>query len=123
MLMHDRFDYFPRGINEVFDEIEQRHQELPDMVIEPTLAMYLSTPSYIFVSPKHPELAERIETGLRRMIEDGSFDEIFWKFHGENIKKADLNNRKIITLNNPLLTPETPFNEKQLWYNPCTDTQ
>ncbi len=46
-----KMDYFPRGVNEIFPEFYERSQNFPDMVIEPSMALYLPLPTYIFVSP------------------------------------------------------------------------
>ena len=57
MLDHDRFDVFPRGVNEIFQEIEARRDSLPNLMIEPSLALYVPTPYYFFVSPQTPRLS------------------------------------------------------------------
>ncbi len=118
MLVHGRFDYLPRGVNEIFSEYDRRHQDLPDMVIEPRKALYLPMPTYIFVSPQYPELAERLEAGLHKMIHDGSLDKLFWKYHRESIQRSELTRRQIFTTENPLLSPETPLDQKELWFDP-----
>lgn len=115
MLMANRFDYFPRGVNEIFREYDLRSCDLPDIVIEPSLALYLPQPTYIFVSKNTPRLAQRIETGLRHMIQDGSFDKLFGVYHESSIQQAELANRKIFRVENPLLSKHTPFNDESLW--------
>ncbi len=118
MLVHGRFDYFPRGVNEIFEEYDHRRLNLPEMTIEPSKALYLPMPTYIFVSPQNPELAARIEAGLRRMIQDGSLDKLFWEYHRASIQQSDLANRQIFRVPNPLLSPDTPFEKKNLWFDP-----
>jgi len=115
MLMANRFDYFPRGVNEIFREYDLRTCDLPDMVIEPSLALYLPQPTYIFVSKNTPRLAQRIETGLRQMIQDGSFDKLFWDYHESSIQQAELASRKIFRVENPLLSKRTPLDDESLW--------
>ncbi len=34
MLNHQRFDYSPRGINEIYPEFEKRESKFPNMIIE-----------------------------------------------------------------------------------------
>ncbi len=118
MLSQRRFDYFPRGVNEIFSEFEAHKAEFPDLAIESSLALYLPSPSYFFVSPANPELAKRIETGLLMMIEDGTFDKIFYEFQGDNIERAGLSKRKILRVDNPILPENTPFSHKEFWYMP-----
>jgi len=115
LLAQEQIDYFPRGLNEIFDEYEQRKLQLPDLHIEESLALYVPLPTYFFVSPTKPELAERITSGLEAMIKDGSFEKLFLKYHGEMLRKANLRQRKLFTFDNPNLSPETPLNRKQLW--------
>ena len=118
MLVHGRFDYFPRGVNEIFEEYDRRRLDLPEMAIEPSKALYLPMPTYVFVSPQNPELAARIEAGLRMMIQDGSLDKLFWEYHRASIQRSDLAHRQIFRVDNPLLSPKTPFEQKQLWFDP-----
>lgn len=103
MLNAGRFDVFLRGVYEIFDEVEHYSRFYPDLVIEPTLAVELPMPTYFFVSPKTPRLAERIKTGLRRMLENGDFDKIFDQYYGGLKGRIRLDQRHIIRLPNPFL--------------------
>ena len=107
MLSTQRFDYFPRGLNEVFLEYEIRKDELPDVIIEPTIALQLPLPTFFFVSPRYQRLAQRLEYGLKKTQIDGSFDTLFYKHFGDLYKKANLPKRRIFKVENPMLTPET----------------
>lgn len=73
MLRAERFDYFPRGAYEIFEE----HKVVEGTVIEQRLALSYEAPIYFFMSPRSEKLAERLEVGLERSLEDGSFDELF----------------------------------------------
>jgi hypothetical protein len=121
MLVEGRFDYFPRGVNEVFREYDLRKDIYPNMVIESTKALYFATPTYFFVSPNYPELVDRIQTGMLEIIEDGTFDKIFYDYHDEFIRRADLPNREIFVVDNPTLTAETPIEDRSLWYVPDSE--
>ena len=115
MLMAGRFDYFPRGLNEVFKEYKARKATYAGMKLEPNLALYIPSPSYFFVSPATPLLADRIERGLNKIIGDGTFDIVFQEEFGADIELANLRNRKIFRLNNPLLSPQTPSEVESYW--------
>ena len=117
MLHAQRFDYFPRGVNEIFEELETHQGKLPNLMVEPTKAIYLPLPTYFFVSPKYPRLAKRIQVGLERMLEDGSFDQTFEAHHAEHIRQARLAERQIFIVSNPLLPAMTPLGNKRLWLN------
>lgn len=109
-------DYIPRGINEIFDEVESHRQLNQDLIIDPSIAIHTQAPYYIFVSPTEKRLAERLEKGLELMIADKSLKALFDKYYAHKIAKAKLNKRKIIHLNNPNISPETPLKRKELWF-------
>lgn len=116
MLDAKRFDYFPRSITEVWDEIEAHPGR--NLVIEPTILLTYPTAAYYFVNKNNEALASAIESGLLRAIRDGSFDLLFDEYYGEFIRKADLRNRKVIRLQNPLLSEKTPFSQRHFWFHP-----
>jgi hypothetical protein len=115
MLNAHRFDFLMRGVNEIYDEMDQIGGFLHDIRIEPGIAVYLPSPTYVFVSPQFPELARRLEEGLELMVEDGTLDALIHKYHDDDIKKADLKNRRVFYVDNPFLPQETPFDRKELW--------
>ncbi len=118
MLNLNRFDYFPRGVNEIFLEFEARKIQFPNLLIEPTKALYFPTPSYFFVSPNYPELADRIKRGMEIIVEMGILDKLFEKAYGQAVSQAKLHDRLIFKCENPLLPPETPFEQPSFWYTP-----
>jgi ABC-type amino acid transport substrate-binding protein len=118
MLGYQRFDLFPRGIGEVFLEFQKHKQEVPGLAIEKNLMIYYPWPYYFFVARNNPELQRRIEMGLRKMLKDGSFDAIFWKYNAKAIEQADFKHRRIIRIKNNLLPKETPLEDASLWFVP-----
>jgi hypothetical protein len=112
-----QFDYFARGVNEVFDEYETRKNQLPNITIESSLALYVPLPTYYFVSPSKPVVAARIHEGLEAMLRDGSFEKLFQEYYGDDIKRANLPGRRILSIDNPTLSPLTPLDRKALWLN------
>jgi hypothetical protein len=65
-------------------------------------------------------LAGRAEAGMRRMIEDGTYDRIFAQYQDHKIRRLNLRGRKIIRIDNPFLGPETPLGDRRLWFTPET---
>ena len=116
MLQKHRVDYFPRGLNEPWGEIEVHKDK--DFTVEKKLMFYYPAPIYFFVNPENQQLAERIEKGLWIAINDGSFDKLFKDYPGraEVFQKANIKERIIFKFNNPLLTPETPLENEILWF-------
>lgn len=118
MLNANRFDLFPRGLNEVFAEYQLRNAANPNIKIEDKLLIYYPWPYYFFTNKQNTALAERIQQGLRQMIDDGSFDYIFMKHNGNALAEANIKARRVIRLVNPLLPAATPLDDRSLWYDP-----
>jgi len=118
MLSYKRFDFFPRGINEIFTELNKESAQNPDLVIDENLLIHYPWPYYFFVSKSNPQLQKRLELGLRKMIKDGSFDAIFWKYNGKAIEAVNFKKRRVIHMKNHLLPKETPLNDAALWFRP-----
>ena len=115
MLNRQAIDYIPRGINEVYDEISVRQPN--HLQVEPTLLLYLPAPTYIIVSPNETILAKRIEAGLEIMIKKGILKNLFYEFYADDLKKAEIKNRTIISIPNPNLPDHIPFDRPELWFN------
>jgi hypothetical protein len=118
MLLKGRFDYFSRGVNEAPSEYESRKEMYPNLAIEDSILLYYPWPKFFFTSKKNIKLAQRIEQGLNMMIEDGSFDALFLKYHKEDIERVNLKDRKLFRINNPLLPKTAPLEQKDLWFVP-----
>ena len=115
MLSKGRFDYFPRGINEAWLEIENKNDKYPRLIVEPTMALYYPYPVYFYVQKQNITLAQRITEGLETALQDGSFKRLFLKFHKALIDRAELSNRRFFVLDNPNLTPDTPHPDTSWW--------
>lgn len=113
MLVSERFDYFPRSVNEIWDELENHAATLE---VESRIALHYYYDAYFMVNKKNVRLAENLRQGLEKAIADGSFDRLFDQYHGERLRKARLDKRTVIELRNPLLTPGTPSHRPELWY-------
>lgn len=123
MLAVGRFDGFSRAVDEALREVEEQRATYPQLVLEPNLLLYYPLPRYFFVrrNPEGAQLAKRIETGLELMIRDGSFERIFQRFKKQIIDRADLPHRRLIAIDNPGLSPETPLSRSELWYRPVSN--
>lgn len=118
MLDGGRFDAFPRGVHEPWQELEQQSEM--ELTVEKNIVFIYRMPMYFFVNKDNTVLANLIEQGLLKAIADGSFEKAF--FGSQMIKdvltKADLEHRKIFYLDNPALPPETPVDDERLWWFP-----
>ena len=112
-----RIDYFPRSVQEIRGELDNHRDE--GFVIEPTLALHYPAAMYFFVSRQRGDLAADIRKGLDLALKDGSFQALFMKFFGADLRRANLDGRHVFELTNPLLPPETPLADARLWYRPA----
>lgn len=116
-LASGRIDYFPRSVQEIWDELELHAGE--GLAVEPTLALHYPAAMYFFVSRDRPALGADIRKGLEAALADGSFEALFQRHFGAALKRADLARRSVIELANPLLPPQTPLGDRSLWYLPA----
>ncbi|MDE1463713.1 hypothetical protein [Spartinivicinus poritis] len=116
MLEHHRFDYFPRGVTEVWEELKEYSNK--GFMLDMKLMLYYPAPIYFFVNKSNKKLASRIETGLWIAIKQGDFDRLFYNHpsHASTLRSAKMENRIIFTLKNPLLPLETPIDNEILWH-------
>lgn len=101
MLESGRFDYFSRGLIEVWSELENFKSQYPDLRVENRFAFYYNIPVYFFVHKDNEQLAQRIEAGLKRIQASGAFSNLFQAYYGEHIARAKLDKRHIIILQSP----------------------
>ena len=118
MLEGERFDYFPRGVNEPWDEIAN-HSEL-DLIVEPHLIIKYTAPLYFFVNKNNLTLHQQLSDALNEMIDDGTFNAMFLADSQVQtvLSKANLSSRRVIELENPTLSSNTPNKNSPLWFNP-----
>jgi len=117
MLNRNRFDHFPRGINEAWNEIQKYKKKYPKIMIEPNIALYYPYYVYFFVSKNNKILADRILNGLELALKDGSFKALFLEHHQHLFEQASLSSRRIFTLENPSL-PQKRGDPKLEWWLP-----
>jgi regulator of protease activity HflC (stomatin/prohibitin superfamily) len=77
--------------------------------------LHYPTAYYYFVNKNDAVLAQALERGLRSAIKDGSFEALFTKTYGDAVHRARLQQRTRLELRNPLLPPQTPLDQKELW--------
>ncbi|MFI8383290.1 hypothetical protein [Pseudomonas sp. NPDC079086] len=114
MLQAQRFDYFPRSVIEIWDELE--HPRARQLIVDPHVLLHYPTAMYFFFSRKRPELAETVRTGMEKAIADGSFERLFQQHFAASLQRAQLDQRQLIELHNPLLPSATPLQRRELWF-------
>ncbi|MBU1620374.1 MAG: transporter substrate-binding domain-containing protein [Gammaproteobacteria bacterium] len=116
MLQAKRIDYFPRSVTEIWPELQQR--SAMSLIVAPKWVLHYPAALYFFVQKDNIELANAIEIGLLRAIEDGSMQQLFLQHFSSALQQAELKSRTVIQLTNPVLPAETPLQNKALWFDP-----
>jgi len=76
MVAKGRCDYFPRGIHEAYPEVATFSKTYPSLRIVSNVMLHYSAPVYFFVGRDNETLATRIDTGLKRLINTGQFEQL-----------------------------------------------
>ncbi len=120
MLMVDRFDYFPRGVEEAPKELAYYSQEHPAMAIEESIVLHYPFVRYFWTANNDYglKLRERLTLGLQRMIEDGTFDALFRVHKRDALEGLHLGGRRVFELANPFLPESVPLGHLDYWYSP-----
>jgi hypothetical protein len=116
MLAEQRFDAFPRGLNEAYVELKQHKAQYPHITLERSKALYFPYPVYFWVNKRNTKLAMRIERGLKLTQEDGSFRRLFESYHAAEIAALKKEPRQVIRLTNPILTPSDVPSDTSWWW-------
>ncbi len=105
MLQHGRFDYMPRALHEAWNEVKM----FEGVQVETSIALHYPSPYYFFVSNDNPKLKKRIEVGLRKAEENGSFQRLFdtHPVTKNMLAAAQLDTRKVFKLKNSFMSVET----------------
>ena len=106
MLSKNRFLTFARGINEVYEELDLRKSTFPHLLVDEHVLLHIPLATYFYVSPKKPQIAERIKVGLLRLIESGEFNDYFYKHHCESLLRAQISKRKVFSIPNEFISKE-----------------
>lgn len=114
MLALHRFDYFPRSVLEVWQELDLQSQG--QLAVDKHLLIHYPTALYFFVRKDRQALAEVVQQGLEQALQDGSFDCLFERHFGQLLQRSELAQRTVIELPNPLLPAATPLDRSELWY-------
>jgi hypothetical protein len=115
MLEGGRFDYFPRAVHEPWVEVQTR-PEL-NLVVDKHIMLVYPFAMYYFVNKNNTLLHDKIYQGFETAIRDGSFDELFFNHPmiKDVLNKANMQNRIVLKIDNPLMHPDTPYNRTEFW--------
>lgn len=105
-LANGNFDYVTFGANEVLSVFENRASKQQTLEIESNLLFFYPFPLVFYVNPKMPELAERIDVGLKKITDSGELDAIFNSYYINIVQELQLDKRGLFIVENPLIPKE-----------------
>jgi len=116
MLTQGRFDYFPRSLLEISQELEERSKSLPSLTIAPKLALHIPSPTFFYVNKNNQKLHSRIATGLERLHQNGELERLFADFHQIQRIRDSLRGRKILSVENPFISADAIYQQPEFWF-------
>ncbi|UTF58632.1 hypothetical protein [Gilvimarinus sp. DA14] len=84
MLLHGRYDYLPLGMLEAEAALEASGYSAQLAIVDDLLLEY-PLPVYLQLSPDEVALAERLTYGLQKAKRDGSLQELFNDYYGDQV--------------------------------------
>jgi ABC-type amino acid transport substrate-binding protein len=109
MLEANRFPLLMRSIFEVQPEFKAYKKTMPNLTIVDEFAVYTYLPMYFFVAKNQPQLAERLEYGLKKAQANGESDKLFNIYFADDIKQ--INHKRIKTFYLPNTNIDNSFFE------------
>lgn len=118
MLDNKRYDYLPIAVHEPWEDLALR-PELKLTTEENILIRYDSA-MYFYVNSKNTELAKLISDGMKKAIDDGSYDDLLYQSEmiQSAIKFANVDKRRVIEIPNPKFHDKTPKENLKYWMKP-----
>lgn len=103
MLHYRRFDYLALGVNEAAQEIRRHNSGRELFAAVPDKVIYYPLPVVYHFSASAPQLARRVEEGLRLAGQDGSMDALFKAHFGQELEMLRQPGLQVFVLENPWL--------------------
>lgn len=103
LLRQERVDFFPKGLPELEQDGRLIRRNFPELGLQGDLLLAYPFALLFYVHPANAELARAIETGFRRALADGSYEELIRRevFTPWLRRSLRLENRRVISLPNP----------------------
>lgn len=113
-----RCDYFPRGYHEIATELKLYQEKYPTLTGYDGIILHYPFTVYFFVNKKNEELAQWIESGLEKMINDGDLlahmrEHPLTAHVFSNKMRQDV---RVIEIPNPLLLETTDHQNPRYWF-------
>jgi hypothetical protein len=115
-----RCDYFPRGFHQGKVEMAKRAAAYPELVVYEPLILHYPFAAYFYVHPKNKMLAQWLQDGLEKMIDDGEL--IAYMQQQEHTSRAfplrGAEARRLLVLPNHNLPAFSDEKNPRYWFQP-----
>lgn len=113
-----RADYFSRSLHEVYAEVAQHKKQCKNLVVEQEVLLVYPFALFAFTNRENKELAKILEGAFEKAYKDGVFTSFFYSHPHikEALEKAQIDNRVIVKIPNPLMTNETKAIPQRYWH-------
>tara|TARA_R100000656_G_scaffold67598_1_gene51169 strand:+ start:82 stop:972 length:891 start_codon:yes stop_codon:yes gene_type:complete len=115
MTQAGRADIFCPSPTEYFHELAVEKQT--DLQLDNKLALYYPLPKFLFAHKNNQALLDRIQQGIEIAYKDGSYIKLWRSVYVRDLKRAKLNERHLIKLDNPFIST-LPDDYKQYLFDP-----
>ena len=112
MLTANRFDLLMRSPYELTGEHVNLSQQYPSLTYSTRTAMLTYLPMYFYVSDKQPELAARIEKGLKTAFQAGQLDALYEKYFHSSLALIHSSELRVFWINNTNITTQQYLADK-----------
>ncbi|PVY77526.1 hypothetical protein C8D92_103213 [Tamilnaduibacter salinus] len=121
MLEYGRFEFFHRGIQEVFTELARDNRQL--LTVEPRIALVWRYDYFLYVSRERSELHDILTTGLLNAYRSGAFMDHFRQHPTiqKALRQARLTDRTLIRLALPDAFKSLNTIPDRFWHRPGED--
>jgi len=116
MVSKSRVDLFPRGVNEIFFE-HQNRIENTQLMPNTGIILYYPLPRFFFTHKNNTAATQRVQKGLEIAYQDGSLQALWYHHYHQSLDLVDWQNTKIFRIENPFIKGIDP-SYKQYIYTP-----
>lgn len=117
MAQAGRADLFCPSPTEYFHELKTA--KIVELQLENKLALYYPLPKFLFSHKSNQALMDRLKQGIEIAYKDGSYQQLWSAAHEEDLKRAKLDERHFINMENPFISTLSD-DYKQYLFNPLT---
>ncbi|WP_196229718.1 hypothetical protein [Teredinibacter turnerae] len=121
LLKHQRIDAFPRSVMEIWSEAKL--PQASGLRVDEHVVLHYPTAFYLVLKRSDRELSEILQTSFDKAIADGSFQQLFRAWKGDIFELSRLNQRQVISIDNPILGANARLDRHDLWFTPADLTR